>query len=222
LISLLNELDETVLPRKFDLATNNGQSACLYVVRRRLIRIDRNDTKRDSGEMPPESAGTMMATLAQVFDGATKARLQITRTDCLRSGLTTGHSISALASAGSLTLKPRPDPDPVPTLFNALGDQMAAWVKLDPNGNIVGQDGDPARVTSLERVVRNSLTDMETQLAQTLPDPDQPGCMLLNLNAFGGMSVLYARSFSTGFLALLPASELANLQRCWRTFYSGI
>ncbi len=228
LASLLHEIDETVLPRRFRVATDTGRSVTLHVAGRKLIAIRADGSGSGggggggglSGNPAVGSGADVIAALGTVFSGATRATLQITRSGEPVRGPVTGHSVRALALAAGIPLQPRPDPDPVPGLFRDLAGGLAAWVQLDRDGNIVGRKGDASRVRPLEVLAREHLAEIDSQMTLSLPDPKQPGSLVLSSRDFGAMALVYARSPLAGFLALLPVGAIPGLQQAWLRFYS--
>jgi hypothetical protein len=70
-------------------------------------------------------------------------------------------------------------------------------------------------------LVREKLEGIEKQIAHSLSDPNEPGCVMLSSGGSNGLTLLYARSQHCGLLALLPTSEISCVLPAWRAFYPG-
>ncbi|MCF6233708.1 MAG: hypothetical protein L3J36_11540 [Rhodobacteraceae bacterium] len=216
MMSLLIELDETILPRHFTLETDTGHSVGLRVAGRRLLRID-----QAVGDTQPGSAGEILAQLQQVFDGATKAWLCCRRAVRADPGANPGIAISALVAAGGLIQSAPAAHDPVPDLFNALSGRLTAWLMLNSPGNKVEQGGDSTQLHRLDTLAREGLEDIEIQMTHSLADPKGPGCVMLPWGGTNGLTLLYARSGHARLLALLASREISCVLPAWRAFYHG-
>ena len=217
LSALLSEIDETILPRRIRLVTNTDQVLHLYVTDRRLMRLARPKEQQTSQAARPSK---LIDQLRELLAGATKAAIQSTRANVARSHSNPGYTASELAGVATLELTPPETSDPVPALFTTLASRMVASVTFDPAGNISGRGGNPDWLRQLENLARKSLADIDAQMIQSLSDPDQPGCLLLSAGDDDGFMLLYARSHASGFMAILPTSELPAIQPAWRAFYS--
>ena len=219
LASLMVELDETILPRRFNLVTDTGRSVGLRVAGRRLLRIE--PEAREPGETQPDTAATMLGQLQQILRGATAASLCGLRIDRTSPGSDPGIAISSIVAAGGWFQSEPTAPDPVPDLFNALSGRITAWLMLDPSGNKSKQGGDSVQLRRLGTLVREGLEGIEIQMANSLADPKDPGCVLLSCGGNNGLTLVYARSQYGGMLALLPTSEISCVLPAWRAFYHG-
>ncbi len=219
LVSLMVELDETILPRQFKLETNTGRSVVLRVAGRRLLGIDAKAT--EARDTQPGAVGKTLGDLQQIFHGATKATLCSQRIVRATPGADPGIAISAIVAAGGLFQSLPATPDPVPELFKALSGRITAWLVLDSSGNKVEKGGDSDQLDRLDTLVRDGLEDIEIQMAHSLTDPNEPGCVMLSSGGTNGLTLLYARSQHGGLLALLPTSEISSVLPAWRAFYHG-
>jgi hypothetical protein len=215
LVTLLAEVDETILPRRIKLVTDTDQTVYLFVKDRRLMRVAQPHRQG----VPPTSktvqAGDMIARLQEILTGATKAILQSSRNMAGCPTDTGGCTLSMLLDV----LGGAEKADPVLGFFSALSAQTKAWITLDPAGNFLEQGGDPTMVGGLRTLANDGLAGFDEQLVQTMANPEQPGCIVLDTGTRDGNMLVYARSQSSGFVAVLPHSELPDLLPLWRVHF---
>ncbi len=217
LAGLLLEIHETILPRKINVVTDTGSTTCLQVGNRRLFgnpsrgELESHDSCRSS---KPEF---VLQHLKQVLSGAKSVELQVTRCTADAGHLDKGCSALALASAAAIVLDRQINLDPVLGLFAALKGEMAAWVTLDRSGHYTGHGGEPSVAGQLEGLTRDGLAEIDAQMVQSLTSPDHPGCVILDCGEEGDFLLAYARSNSSGFAAILPASSLIAVQSAWKS-----
>lgn len=208
--ALLVEIDETVLPRQLEIETDTGKTIEVLVSSRRLIGL--SNSKSAECTDPRFVLDRLRAT----FDRASKASINTVRLENTFSRTHNGVSAVSLLAILSVKEQGHSQPNPIPTFFAGLQRQMLAWVTLSGSGRIHKAGGDTRWNSRLVELAKSQLPDLEAQRLQSQKTTNQPGCILLSFGDENGFILLYARSNTSGFLALLPAGGLEAIQSAWR------
>jgi len=217
LAGLLLEIHETILPREINVMADTGGTTCLLVGSRQLFGIRPGEELESHESCRSSTLEFVLQHLKQVLSGAKSFELRVARFAADRCHLDKGCSALALASAAAIVLDRHINLDPVPGLFAALKGKMTAWVTLDQSGHCTGHGGEPSLAAELEGLARDGLAEIDAQMVQSLTSPDHPGCVILDCGEESGQLLAYARSNSSGFAAVLPASNLLAVQSAWKT-----
>lgn len=208
-LALLEELDETVLPRVVTVADGGGMSLSLVVMGRRLKAISNPDAPECSDPV------SVRKYLWSFIDRATQPRfISIARVGEL-PGVGNGLAISSLSDGSFEGAPHHHDTNPVPGLFRHLQNEMLAWVTLNQQGQPLKQGGESAWTSRLVDLVETELSKLEAQRRQAQTSGKPAGCVLLSFGGQDGVTLLYARSDRSGFVALVATKSLARVQLGW-------
>lgn len=217
-ISILREIDETILPRKIKVLTNKNQVAYLFVGNRRLLQVIVPGEKTNTDSQLEGDVSKVASRLIELFTDANKAVVHSKRTEEADTKSNSGHSIPSLASAASIDLTAEKNADTFEVFSSTLMSLAVAWISLGPLGHIESQNGDQTKIQHLDALFKSGLADIEAQLARTLKSPEHPGCIILGSDKNDGFILVYARSSDAGILAMLPAHNMVLIQPAWLDF----
>jgi len=212
--SVLMEIDETILPRRIKIAPHGGRPFDLLVSNRRLIAM--SDVEAPDCADPRFVLDRLRAAVGQ----SRSATITCTRVKPAFSCAETGVSAEALLSSVSTVDRKIADPNPVASFFSELQSQMIAWVTLGRGGGVHKRAGDALWQDRLVTLVGSQLANLEAQRLNSRKSPGQPSCIFLNFGDKHGLTLLYARSDTSGFLALLPAGNLGAIQAAWNARFA--
>ncbi len=209
LSALLMEIDETILPREISVETDDGKDVVVSASNRRLVGLSNAD--------PAECTDPkfVLDRLRAVFAGAATATIELARAEAAFSRGHNGVSAESLLATLLFKVEDRPEPNPIPIFFAALQNQMLAWVTLSHAGRLHKHGGDARWKDRLVDLTRSQLANLEAQRRQSQVSPTQSSCVLLNFGDEDGFILLYARSTTSGFLAMLPMACLTEIQSAW-------
>jgi hypothetical protein len=210
LSALLLEIDEIILPREIRAETDDGKGVDVLVSNRRLVGLSNAD--------PAECTDPrfVLDRLRVVFAQASAAAIETGRVEKALSRVHNGVSAESLLSILLVEVEEQPEPNPIPTFFAALQSEMLAWVTLSHAGRLHKHGGDARWGDRLVDLTRSQLANLESQRRQSQTSPTQSSCVLLNFGDGDGFILLYARSTTSGFLAMLPMACLTEIQSAWK------
>jgi len=210
LANLLREVDETILPRRLTVAIAGGGTIEVVVSNRRLIGL----TNVEASQCTDPKG--VLDHLRSAIGQSTTAESRSERTENTFSCAHTGVSARALLALLSVVERDVPDPNPIPSFFAELQSQMLAWVTLSRTGRIHKKAGEVLWQDRLVKLANSQLADLEAQRRQSRTSQGQSSCVLLNFGDEDGFILLYARSSTSGFLAMLPMACLAEIESAWK------
>jgi hypothetical protein len=217
LAGLLLEIDEAILPRQIKVMADTGRITHLRIGNRRLLDIQPAQSLESRESCSSADPGILLDHLNEALAGATEAEILVTRLAPEQCQVDKGCPAVALAAASAIVLHRQANPDPVPAFYAALKGDMIAWITLDRTGNCQKRGGEAGWVERLVDLSGDGLAEIDAQMVQALSAPDEPGCVILDFGGEGGFLLVYARSGSSGFAAILPASRISAAQTAWKT-----
>ncbi|MDU8927834.1 hypothetical protein RXV86_10605 [Alisedimentitalea sp. MJ-SS2] len=210
--AILREIDETILPRRFDLADDSGPIAHLSIASRRLVRVGLPGDD-NSCEIPETTTAAAYFTI--LLERACKAggpfRLErIGRDDTISDS---GQSCSvqdmrdALATM-SMAGKPH-------ALFKQIEPTAISWVFIEGNDAEPRQGGTADHFDMLANLASNERRQagVHTRLAGKLAA--KPTCTILPLG--DALRVIVASDQEALLLAVLTVEQVAQVVETWST-----
>jgi hypothetical protein len=217
LASLLREIDETILPRRLIVTTTDGSTIEVVVSNRRLIGL--TDTEASHCDDPKRVLDRLRSAIGQAASATVRTERTEDTPSCSHTGVS-ARSLLALLALFSGVGQDVPEPNPIPEFFAELQSQMFAWVTLSRTGRIHKKAGEVVWQARLVKLAETQLADLEAQRLQSRTSQGQPACILLNFGDENGFILLYARSDTSGFLALLTTGNVTAIQTAWNARFA--
>lgn len=223
-LTLLREIDETMLPREFSISTDTGMSARMLISNRRLICLDIDSTPdSDDQTLPadPEAAANLYAQqLQDVFRRSREIRVRSTGRENETS--TTGISCSAQGLAQSFGLPLNRQSTP-----NKLGDfigkveplALASVCLLSGQPDQAGQG--PDQMVALLKALAQRQASTKTSHPAHLPKIAfaKPRCEVVQIN--DTQSVVQAFERDEKIVLLIAAEKTGDVTAIWQNIYGS-
>ncbi|WP_109464636.1 hypothetical protein [Albibacillus kandeliae] len=208
LVSVLREVDETVLPRQITLTTDTGHRADLTVSNRRLKALAIGDMPCDEPSDPDSAARLFAARLAALVEGAERVTFSYARCAAGFSQRTIGCSARSLAAAAGVNPVTTGQGRTIEGFLGSISAHCLAWILTEQDGRL-RRGGDPVRREALLAFRDEARPDPQARF-----DTRAAKCTVLPLP--NGELLVSARDTSCTLQALLPAQALPEVVAAWQ------
>ena len=212
---ILNEVNETVLPRRLYFERDNGTAIGFDVSGRRIYSVIKSDgtphqTEPDAG---PEGlaaiAAAELATFARDAHETTVTRERLSAVDI--SGFL-GCGIQRLADQLSLPLE-TPNDGANTDLAGQIQNRLQAWIRLDARADPVAIGGDDRVIDYLGAFFALNAG----QIQQQLPEPPHAGLLLLSEGGPKADALMCLRTADLWMIGTLPPGDLPAVLQSWQS-----
>lgn len=210
LVSLLREVDETVLPRLITLENEKGAKARLAVSNRRLCAVEIVEGQVETAKVPAaEVANLFVNKLREFLDGC--RQVKVCRKRSIGAEGEEGASCSALklARSGGIPLSQLGYAAGLNGFLQILAPIAQTWLFLPGRGMEPQQGGESAYLAVLSSFHEEARAMQKGQIANT-----RPQCTVLSLSE--DLIVVRAQAGGDALLALVPASAKADIMSAWQ------
>lgn len=214
---ILQEVDETILPRSLELRDQAGGTLSLLVSNRRLVEL--SGVNPDDAPSDPDEMATLAAERIERFVGDDR-EISIRRDRRVRHGAA-GHvscSAAALAAELGMSLDPPPQGERIETLIRKLSRHAEAMLHLGK--------GDGSNMATGSESATDMLAALEAGgLARSGPTGTGPQCRQGSINCVAfplsdGSAILRAQEGEDRLLALLAPNQLESAMQAWQRLFA--
>ena len=214
MVTVLREIDESVLPRDIRVSTDNGDELHLLVSNRRLISVKASGASIPSDQASPgdpdEAARIYLDRLKSVLGSARKIELTHKRCPDLRDSDSVSCSAQSLARAAGLSVGILGGSPGLRDFLKSLESLATAWLYLPGKAAESQSNGDPALINGLSAFLDQTRPkENKAQIAARKPD-----CTVLPLP--NGSLLISATTLGQHLLALVPESNLNAVITAWQ------
>ncbi|MEX0338381.1 MAG: hypothetical protein AB3N11_05000 [Arenibacterium sp.] len=210
LVSLLREVDETVLPRMITLENDKGARARLAVSNRRLCAVEIPGHPDAGGSVPNDKvAQVFVARLRGFLDGC--EQIKMSRKRSIGAEGEDGASCSALklARSGGIPLSQLGYAAGLNGFLQAVAPTARTWLYLPARGKEPQQGGATEFLPVLSAFHEEARALRKGQIADA-----RPHCTVLDLN--DALILVRAQAGGDALLALAPASAKLAIMSAWQ------
>lgn len=213
--ALLAEMDETVLPRQFELISDTGAKLVLTVSNRRLLSVAGAGEGIRAATDPEDLADQAMVMLRALLDQADSVTLDVIKAappDTAASSISC--SVRLLADAAGLAAFDDTD-DALPGNFVEMVKALAhAWLRFDTGWRDREGDGPDDLIEQLKSVGRQVRDGGVPLLQESQFRLHEPNCLLLPMD--DGRTLVIAVADGTRLMALLSAKDRQAVFENWQ------
>ena len=221
MLTLLREIDETMLPRAFSISTDTGMSARMLISNRRLICLDIDSNARSTDQsLPtdPEAAANLYARqLQDVFHRSREIRFRSTGRENEAMATSISCSAQGLAESFGIPLNSQSKPNKLDEFIRKVEPFALASVRVSSGQQDQDVHGSDQMVSLLTALVqrRAKTAPHHTQPPQIASA--QPRCEIVQLN--DALSLVQAFEQDEKILFLVGAEEIGNVSTNWQRVY---
>lgn len=223
ILTLLREIDETMLPREFSITTDTGMAARLLVSNRRLICLDIDNTPDTSDEpapADPEAAATLYARqLQDVFQKSRKIRVRLSGRETAAIATNISCTAQCLAESFGLPLSRQAAPGKLDAFINSVEPLAWAWMRVMSGQQDQNASGPDHMVALLKALVQRRADKAKHQSQPAQIAPTRPRCEVVQVN--DKLSMVQVIEHDERALFLVDVAQVADVAEHWQRIYGS-
>lgn len=216
---VIREVDETVLPRRFEVLIEDRVCACLFISNRRLVHMDVSGApvlpRAESDITAEVAARAYVAALRRLGEDMARPSLRLAERTAIgtagHAACSAAHLSQAAETTGAETR--------LQTLLARLAPLAEGWSATFGAQRLAKPNQPPELAERLQRIENRAVLVAGKSTQYERLDHGAPACTALPLSA--DMTLILACHGTDRILIALRISELPNALRLWQSLFSA-